>query len=118
MRIAPAYRMRISTKERIFIVYKISGYARNAIEVIRVGKAYTRHEDYSKSILKAYEKYNIDRGGDKTKTEAILVDDFDEFCVRIHIEQQMRKIKNKPYTIPLRARELCENYFNQRHNKK
>ena len=104
--------MRISTLEKMYVVYKSSNYAKESIEVVGFGKSYTRGGDYSDKIKKDFIKYDID------PIEAILVDDYVEFCVRLYIEQEMYRIRDIPLTIPSKSIEFCRYQYKKQQEKK
>lgn len=112
MKTKPIYKLRISLKERIFIIYKLSNYTTYPITITHMGLAYDKkNKDYSDKLLKYCKKYNIDIN------DSYLTDSFSDFCSKIYINEEFKKIKNLKTNTPKRIIEYCYDFYKSKRKK-
>lgn len=105
----PFYKIRISSKDNAFIVYKI-GYADRPIKPIQVGLFCDNTGNGTKAFNKALTKYNIDRSEIHTQST------YEDFCMNLYFIDAGILVQDSP-PLPKKAREECEMYYNRHLNE-
>lgn len=108
MKPKPFYRIRISGRDNIFIVYKI-GYSYPPVKTVKVGIFCDNQGNGTAAYNKAKEKYNIPSG--KINTEST----YEDFCSNLYVQEKLRlSVGGVTPLIPKRAMELGESFFEEK----
>lgn len=104
------YKLRISIKENLFFLYKLSNTRTNTpVQVVRTGKTFDRRSNYTRIFLSVCEKYNIDHQNSLSEYQTTyLLDSFSKFCSAIYVAESIRKHEGRTPTIPEKALRYCE----------
>jgi len=109
MRTKPLYKYRIT--DRIFIIYKLSNYARINIKEIHAGVAFDDTGNYTDKFNKLRKKYNLGPKGIETTS-----DSHKDFCSRLYIMDT--GILSDDIKLPSNVRKLCKAVYERNRNKK